>query len=87
VTCIRYGKSDIRNRFGADEWSDRVQRPDSNWAGQDRRDGVKCISPEYVVKFHSGYVLAEQDFRDVSAICDMYGLPLPSEYARFKKSE
>ena len=46
---------------------------------------VRCISPEWMVKFHSGYDLKEKDFRDVSALCAKFGLDLPSEYNRFKK--
>jgi len=30
---------------------------------------VKCISPEWMVKFHSGYELKDKDFKDVSALC------------------
>lgn len=46
---------------------------------------VRCISAEWMVKFHSGYELKEKDFRDVSALCTKFGLALPSEYAHFKK--
>lgn len=45
---------------------------------------VKCISPEWMVKFHSGYELKEKDFQDVSAICEKFGIQLPEEYNRFK---
>ena len=41
---------------------------------------VGCISPEYVVKFHSGYELKEKDFQDVRAICKKFGIELPKEY-------
>ena len=47
---------------------------------------VRCISPEWMVKFHSGYLLKEKDFRDVSALCGKFGIALPPEYTRFKKS-
>jgi lincosamide nucleotidyltransferase A/C/D/E len=47
---------------------------------------VKCISPEWMVKFHSGYELKEKDLQDVSALCEKFGIDLPEEYARFKKS-
>ena len=30
---------------------------------------VKCISAEWMVKFHSGYALDENDYRDVLALC------------------
>lgn len=45
---------------------------------------VRCISPEWMVKFHSGYELQEKDFRDVRALCRKFGIDLPPEYARFK---
>jgi lincosamide nucleotidyltransferase A/C/D/E len=46
---------------------------------------VRCISPEWMVKFHSGYALKEKDFQDVSALCKKFGIELPQEYAQFKK--
>ncbi len=49
-------------------------------AGKD----VKCISPDWMVKFHSGYELKEKDFRDVSALCEKFGIRLPEEYLKFK---
>jgi len=50
-------------------------------AGKD----IKCISAEWMIKFHSGYELKEKDFRDVSALCEKFGLRLPGEYLQFKK--
>ena len=47
---------------------------------------VRCISPEWMVKFHSGYKLTEKDFRDVSALCKKFGLELPESFAQFKVS-
>lgn len=44
---------------------------------------VRCISPEWMIKFHSGYTLTEKDYKDVSALCEKYGIPLPDEYLRF----
>ncbi len=46
---------------------------------------VRCISPEYLVQFHSGYELQESDYRDVSALCERFGIDLPQEYERFKR--
>ena len=46
---------------------------------------VRCISPEWMVKFHSGYELKEKDFRDISALCEKFGMDLPKEFDRFKK--
>ena len=41
---------------------------------------VQCISLEWTIKFHSGYELKEKDFKDVSALCEKFGLVLPEEY-------
>src|SRR5215216_4801082 len=46
---------------------------------------VRCISPEWMVKFHSGYELKEKDFKDVAALCEKFGIELPAEYTRFKE--
>ena len=46
---------------------------------------VRCISAEWMVKFHSGYELKEKDFRDVSALCKKFGIELPESFAKFKK--
>ena len=45
---------------------------------------VRCISPQWMVKVHSGYELTEKDYQDVSAICGKYGIAVPDEYSRFK---
>jgi lincosamide nucleotidyltransferase A/C/D/E len=44
---------------------------------------VRCISVEWMVKFHSGYKLDENDYRDVSALCERFSIALPTEYERF----
>jgi lincosamide nucleotidyltransferase A/C/D/E len=46
---------------------------------------VRCISPEWAIKFHSGYELREKDFRDVSALCKKFGIDLPEAFALFEK--
>jgi lincosamide nucleotidyltransferase A/C/D/E len=48
---------------------------------------VRCISPEWLVKFHTGYELDENDFSDVRALCERFSIPLPDEYLRFTRSE
>ena len=66
---------------------DGIMYPPGSLAGRGMMHGqfVRCIAPEYVVKFHSGYELKDKDFQDVSAICEKFGIPLPEEYSRFKK--
>jgi lincosamide nucleotidyltransferase A/C/D/E len=41
---------------------------------------VRCISSQWMVKFHNGYTLTEKDYKDVSALCEKYGIQLPHEY-------
>jgi lincosamide nucleotidyltransferase A/C/D/E len=35
---------------------------------------VKCISPEYQIKFHSGYILKSKDYQDIAALKRKFGL-------------
>jgi lincosamide nucleotidyltransferase A/C/D/E len=44
---------------------------------------VRCISPQWMIKFHSGCTLTEKDYKDVSALCEKYGIQLPHEYLQF----
>jgi lincosamide nucleotidyltransferase A/C/D/E len=46
---------------------------------------VKCISAEWLVKFHSGYELDENDYRDVAVLCKRFGIALPAEYESFSR--
>ena len=44
---------------------------------------VKCIPPDIMVAFHTGYEVDENDYRDVKALCDRFAIPLPKDYDRF----
>jgi len=46
---------------------------------------VKCIAAEEVVKFHTVYKLDENDYRDVAALFERFGIALPAEYERFTR--
>jgi lincosamide nucleotidyltransferase A/C/D/E len=46
---------------------------------------VECISPEWMVAFHTGYELDADDYRDVTALCERFGLEVPPEYDRFRE--
>ncbi len=46
---------------------------------------VTCISAEWMVTFHTGYELDEDDYRDVSALCERFGMALPVEYESFTR--
>jgi lincosamide nucleotidyltransferase A/C/D/E len=48
---------------------------------------VRCISPEWLVKFHAGYELDDRDFHDVRALCERFGILLPDEYLQFTRSD
>src|SRR5713226_4621310 len=63
--------------------------PAASLTGKGEIEGytVRCISPEWMVKFHSGYQLKEKDFRDVSALCRKFGIDLLAIYKQFTKSK
>jgi lincosamide nucleotidyltransferase A/C/D/E len=46
---------------------------------------VMCISPEWMIKFHSGYELKDKDFQDVSALCEKLSFDLPKEFLKWVK--
>lgn len=46
---------------------------------------VRCITPESLVKFHTGYSLEENDYKDVLALCQRFNLPLPVEHQEFAR--
>ncbi len=46
---------------------------------------VRCIPPEWMVKFHSGYELDENDYQDVRMLCDRFGIALPAGFERFSQ--
>jgi lincosamide nucleotidyltransferase A/C/D/E len=44
---------------------------------------VRCVSAEWMVKFHTGYKLDENDYQDVKLLCDQFGIEMPGEYHEF----
>ncbi|MBN8658471.1 MAG: hypothetical protein J0M11_22235, partial [Anaerolineae bacterium] len=44
---------------------------------------VKCIEPNWMVKFHTGYPLDENDYHDVKLLCQKFGIEIPTDYAEF----
>ena len=49
--------------------------------------GVDCISPTWIVKFHTRYELQIDDYRDVSAICVRFGIPRPMGSNKLRKAD
>jgi lincosamide nucleotidyltransferase A/C/D/E len=41
---------------------------------------IRCIPPDWMIQFHTGYKLDENDYRDVLALCQKFNLPLPKEH-------
>ncbi len=66
-----------------------IAYPPDSLAGEGCVNGypVKCITPEWMLKFHSGYPLDENDYRDVKALCQHFSLEMPGEYASFECSD
>lgn len=44
---------------------------------------VRCIPPEWLVKFHTGYELDDNDWHDVRLLCERFQIAVPHEYLRF----
>lgn len=44
---------------------------------------VACISPECLVAFHTGYRVDRDDWSDVRALCEKFGIAIPQDYAEF----
>lgn len=45
---------------------------------------VRCISPQWLVQFHTGYRVDADDWHDVAALCTRFDLPIPPDYAGFR---
>jgi lincosamide nucleotidyltransferase A/C/D/E len=66
-----------------------VEYPSDSLTGSGSVNGhpVKCISPEWMVKFHTGYKLDENDYHDVKALCQRFGIKMPSEHEEFERRD
>jgi lincosamide nucleotidyltransferase A/C/D/E len=60
--------------------------PDSlTGAGSVLSHPVRCITPQWLVQFHTGYHFDENDVRDISALCQRFHLDMPAEYQEFEQ--
>lgn len=66
-----------------------VKYPHDSWKGSGSVNGfpVRCITPDWMVKFHTGYKLDENDYHDVRLLCDRFGIEMPGEYDDFVGNE
>ncbi len=46
---------------------------------------VRCVSPAWLVKFHTGYELDDNDWHDVRRLCERFHIAVPEEYLKFRK--
>jgi lincosamide nucleotidyltransferase A/C/D/E len=46
---------------------------------------VRCIAPEWLIKFHTGYELDDNDWHDVRLLCERFRVAVPDEYLKFRK--
>ncbi|RLD09406.1 MAG: tRNA nucleotidyltransferase [Chloroflexota bacterium] len=47
---------------------------------------VRCVPANWLVDFHTGYELDENDYHDVRLLCDKFGIEIPAEYDRFRSA-
>lgn len=66
-----------------------VQYPFASLKGKGSINGfpINCITSEWMVKFHTGYKLDDNDYHDVKMLCRKFGFALPPEYAEFQQKE
>jgi len=46
---------------------------------------VRCIPAEWLVKFHTGYELDDNDWHDVRLLCERFQIAVPDEYLKFRR--
>lgn len=44
---------------------------------------VRCLTPECLVAFHTGYDVDDDDWADVSALCERFRIPVPDDYSHY----
>lgn len=66
-----------------------VEYPWQSLQGSGEINGVnvRCIPPDWLVDFHSGYSLDQNDFHDVKLLCSRFNLVIPEDFASFLENE
>lgn len=75
-----------RGTYGPPELGDAYTAGALAGAGTIAGRPVSCVTPEWLVRSHTGYELAAKDVADVTALCQRFGIPLPDEYVRLQTS-
>ena len=73
-------RQDGTNRSGVPYRADHL-----GGAGTISGTPVRCVPPEHLVAFHTGYDIDETDWHDVRLLCARFDLAVPAAYARFLK--
>ena len=45
---------------------------------------MDCVTPEWLVRSHTGYEVDAPDWADVCALCERFGIPIPREFLWFR---
>ncbi len=66
-----------------------VEYPWQSLQGSGEINGVnvRCIPPDWLVDFHSGYPLDQNDFHDIKLLCSRFDLVIPEDFASFLENE
>jgi lincosamide nucleotidyltransferase A/C/D/E len=51
-----------------------------------RGRSVRCVTPEWLVAFSTGYEVDVDDWADVRALCERFDIPVPDDYRGFASS-
>jgi lincosamide nucleotidyltransferase A/C/D/E len=51
--------------------------------GTIRGRAVKCIPPQNIIQFHTGYKIDQADAEDVKALCENFGIEMPEEHKAY----
>lgn len=70
--------------YGPPENGQRYPAPALAGSGRIGGRTVACVGPEWLVRFHTGYAVDDDDWADVSALCARFGIPVPEDYRRFQ---
>ena len=55
--------------------------------GEIEGESVRCIPPDILVGYHTGYPLDENDYHDVKLLSEKYQLAIPQDYQPFLDQE
>lgn len=72
--------------YGPPELGLRCPAESLTGRGVIRGHAVRCISPEWLVRFHTGHAFDAQDVQDVLALHRRFGVELPAEYLPYAES-